>query len=93
MRLRWRIDIGVADHELFQNVILNGPGSFSSARPALPRDDIKRQDRQNGTVHGHGNRHFVERDAVKQGFPCRAMRVDRHARHANIAATRGWSES
>src|SRR5690606_5895281 len=64
-----RIDIGVADHELLQNVVLNGPGELVGCDPLLfGGDDIVRHDRQYRAVHRHGNRHLVERNTVKEDF-------------------------
>ena len=47
------------------------------------RNDIERQHRQNGAVHGHGDAHLGKVNAVKQ----RAHVVDAvngNARHANV---------
>ena len=64
---RWRIDIGVANHKLFQDIIL-----YRSAQ-LLHRDslllggnNIKCQDWQHCTVHGHRNRHDVQWDLIEQ---------------------------
>src|SRR5262245_18638092 len=63
----WRVDVGVADHELLQDVVLDGPRQL---RPRdallLPGDDEARQDREHGTVHGHRHRHLVEWHAVEE---------------------------
>jgi hypothetical protein len=49
-----RIDEGVADHELLQDVILDGPGQFRLRDPLFLRcDDIHRQDWQHSAVHRH----------------------------------------
>ncbi len=80
-----RINVGVADHELLENVVLDGSGELLPAH-ALPlrRDDIERHHRDHRPVHRHRNAHFVERDAVEQYFHV-AHRVDRDAGHADIA--------
>ncbi len=53
-RGRGRIDVGVAHHELFQNVILNGAREFFR-RNALffGRGNEQRENRQHRAVHGH----------------------------------------
>ena len=64
-----RIDIGVADHEFLQNVILNCAGQLILGNALfLGSDDIAGHDRQNRTIHGHGDRHLIQRDPVKQDF-------------------------
>jgi hypothetical protein len=66
-----RVDVGVADHELLEDVVLDGPGQLVR-RHALffARDDVERQHRQHRAVHGHRHRHLVERDAVERSFAC-----------------------
>ena len=84
-RLR-RVDVGVADHELLEDVVLDGPRELLRLHPLLlGRGDVEREDRQHGAVHRHRHRHLVERDAVEEG-PGVVDRVDRHARHAHVAA-------
>ena len=80
-----RIDVGVANHELLQNVVLNGSGQLG-VRHALffRRNDIQGQDRQHRPVHRHRHRHLVQRDPVEQG-PHVIDAVDGHARHADVA--------
>ena len=50
----------------------------------LGRDDVERQHRQHGAVHGHRHRHLVERNAGKQRAHV-VDRVDGDARHADVA--------
>ena len=50
----------------------------------LGGDDIERHDRQHRAVHGHRHGHLVERDAGEQR-PHVVDRVDRDARHADVA--------
>ena len=71
---RGRIDIGVAHHEFFEDVVLDRARQFR-VRHALffRRDDIERQHRKHRAVHGHRHAHLVERDAGEQ----RAHVVDR----------------
>jgi hypothetical protein len=66
-RGRRRIDVGVADHELFEDVVLDGPGQLLRRHALfLGGDDVQRHHRQHRAVHGHRHRHLVERDAVEQ---------------------------
>ena len=64
-----RVDIGIADHELLEDVVLDGPLELG-LRHALffGSDNEHGQHRDHRAVHGHRNRHLVERDAVKQDF-------------------------
>ena len=83
-RLR-RIDIGIADHELLQNVVLNGAVQLRAGHPLLlARDNKERQNRDHRAVHRHGNGHFIQRNPVEQDLHILDA-VDRHARLADIA--------
>ena len=84
-RGRGRIDVGVADHELLENVVLNGPRQRRHRNALLlRRDDEQRQHRQDRAVHRHRHAHRIERDAGKQRAHV-IDRVDRDARHADVA--------
>ena len=80
-----RIDISIADHELFQNVILNCASELIRANALFfGGDDVERHDRQNRAIHRHRDRHLIQRNAGKQ----RAHVINaiyRHAGHADIA--------
>ena len=53
-RWRRRVDIGVAHHEFFQDVVLDGAGQLVLAHALLlGSNDITGQHRQYRTVHGH----------------------------------------
>ena len=57
---RWlrRIDVGVADHELLEDVVLDGPGQLLRRHALLLRGHhVQREDRQYRTVHRHRHRH------------------------------------
>ena len=83
---RRRVDVGVADHELLEDVVLDGPRELLRLHPLLlGRRDVERQHRQHRAVHGHRHRHLVERDAVEERAGV-VDRVDRHAGHADVAA-------
>ena len=84
-RRRGRIDVGVADHELFQDVVLNGPAQLLRIDALLlGRDDVERHDRQHGAVHGHRDRHLIERNLVEEDLHV-LDRIDGHACLAHIA--------
>ena len=84
-RGRRRIDVGVAHHELFQNVVLNGAREFFRRHALfLGGRDEQRQDRQHRAVHGHRHAHLVERDAGEQRAHV-VDRIDRDAGHADVA--------
>src|SRR5699024_9379245 len=56
-----RIDVGVTDHELLEDVVLDGPGKFLGGYTLfLGGDDVQSQDRQYSTVHGHRHAHPVQ---------------------------------
>ena len=83
---RGRVDVGVADHELLEDVVLDGPRELLRLHPLLlGRRDVERHHRQHGAVHGHRHRHLVERDAVEERARV-VDRVDRHPGHADVAA-------
>ena len=84
-RGRRRIDIGVAHHELFQNVVLNGAREFFRRHALfLGGGDEQREDRQHRAVHGHRHAHLVERNAREQRAHV-VDRIDRHPGHADVA--------
>ena len=81
-----RVDVGVADHELFEDVVLDRPGELLRRHPLLlGGDDVEREDRQHRAVHRHRDAHPVERDAVEE-LAHVVDRVDRDAGHADVAA-------
>ena len=80
-----RIDVGVAHHELFEDVVLDRAGELLRRHALfLGGDDVERHDRQHRAVHGHRHRHLVERDAGEQRAHV-VDRIDRDARHADVA--------
>jgi hypothetical protein len=87
-RLR-RVDVGVADHELLEDVVLDGPGQLRGLHPLLlGRHDVESEHGQHGAVHRHRHRHLVERDAVEE-LAHVVDRVDGDTRHADVAADAG----
>ena len=83
-----RIDVGVADHELFQNVVLNGSAELRGRHALLfGRHDVEGHDGQHRAVHGHGNRHLAERDLVEEDLHV-LDRIDGHAGLAHVARLR-----
>ena len=80
-----RIDIGVAHHEFFQNVILNSTGKFFRWHSLLfASHNEERQNGQHRTIHGHRHGHLVQRNAIKQGAHV-IDGINGHTRHAHIA--------
>ena len=80
-----RIDVGVADHELLEDVVLDGPGELLRGHALLlAGDDEAGEHRQHRAVHRHRDRHLVERDAVEQDLHV-LDRVDRDAGLADVA--------
>ena len=80
-----RIDISVAHHEFFEDVVLDRARQFGVRHALfLGRDDVKREHRQHRAVHGHRHAHLVERNAGEQRAHV-VDRVDGHARHADVA--------
>jgi len=58
-----RINIGIADHKLLEDVVLDRPGELGlSDALFLGRDHIERQDWQNSSAHRHRHAGLVERD-------------------------------
>ena len=83
-RLR-RIDIGVADHEFLENVVLDRARKLGAVMALLfARDDEIGEDRDHRAVHRHGDRDLIERDAVEEDLHV-LDRVDGHAGLAHIA--------
>ncbi len=61
------------------------PLSFSGAHALLfRRHDVERHDGQHGAIHGHGNRHLVERNLVEQDLHVQHG-IDGHAGLADVA--------
>ncbi|CAB5392094.1 unnamed protein product [Rhizophagus irregularis] len=80
-----RVDVCVADHELLEDVVLDGPVEQVLRHALLlASDDEESEDRDHRAVHRHRHRHLVERNAVEQDLHV-VDRVDRHARLADIA--------
>ncbi len=84
---RWlrRVDIGVADHELLEDVVLHRAIKQRLRHAGfLGRDNEKRQARDDRAVHRHRNGHLVERNPVEQDLHV-LHGIDRHPGLANIA--------
>ena len=80
-----RVDVGVAHHEFFEDVVLDRAGQLFGRHALLfRRDDEERENRQHRAVHGHRHGHLIERNAVEQRAHV-IDRVDRDARHADVA--------
>ena len=80
-----RIDVGVAHHEFLQNVVLNGAGQGGRSDPLLlAGDDVAGHHRQHGAVHGHGDGHLIEGNAVEENLHV-LDRIDGHPGLADVA--------
>ena len=85
-RRRRRVDEGVADHELLQDVVLDGPAQLFWRHPLLfAGHDVHGQNRQHRPVHGHRHGHLIQRDAVEQDLHVEDG-VDGHSGHPHIPA-------
>ena len=82
---RRRVDIGVADHEFLENVVLDGAVELVLRDAGFfGGDDVEGEAGQDGAVHRHRHAHLVERDAIEQDLHV-LDRIDRHAGLADIA--------
>jgi hypothetical protein len=97
-RWRGRIDIGVAHHELFEDVVLDGAGKFFGRNALLlTRHDEIREDRDHRAVHGHRHAHLVERNAGEKDLhvldgidgDTRLAHIARHARMIAVVTAMG----
>ena len=79
-----RIDIGITYHELFQYIVLDRTGHFLQLSTLLQTCvDIECQYRKHTTIHGHGNRHLVQRNTIEQHFHV-LQGTDRYTRFTYI---------
>ena len=84
-----REDVGVADHELLEDVVLDGPAQLLGPHALLfGGEDVEGQHRQDRAVHGHRHAHLVERDAVEQDLHVQD-RIDGDPGHPDIAGDAG----
>ena len=80
-----RIDVRIADHEFLQDIILDGAAEFFELCPLLQSsDNIKGHYGQYRAVHGHGNRHLIQRDPVEQDLHVE-YGINRHTGLPHIA--------
>ena len=84
-----RVDVGVANHELLEDVVLDRARQLVLADPLLfRRHDVAGQDGQHGAVHGHRHAHLVQRNAVEQDLHV-LYAVDGHTGLAHVACDAG----
>ena len=63
------IDVGVAHHELLQNIVLDGTCHLLELGALLQTSvDVEGQHGQHTAIHGHGDGHLVERNTCKEGL-------------------------
>lgn len=80
-----RIDVGVADHEFLQDIVLDGALEDFPIYPLLNAGaDEESQDGKHGAIHSHGYGHLVQRDTVKEDIHIQ-HRAYRYACLAHIA--------
>ena len=80
-----RVDVGVADHELLEHVVLDRARELGRGDALLlGGQDVEGHDGEDGPVHGHRHRHLVEGDTVEE-LAHVVDGVDGHARHAHVA--------
>ncbi len=66
-RFLWGINIGITDHELFQDVVLQRTGKTRLIHTLLfPGNNKHGKYGNHRAIHGHGNRHLVQRNSVEQ---------------------------
>jgi hypothetical protein len=83
------VDVGVADHELLEDVVLERARQLALVDALfLGGDDVPGHHRQHRAVHGHRDGHLVERDAVEQHLHV-LDRVDGDACLADVADDAG----
>lgn len=82
-------NVGVAHHELLQDVVLNGPRQLGFGHALLlPGHDEHGQHGDHGAVHRHGNGHPLQRDAVEEHLHV-LHRVYGDPGHAHVAVHAG----
>ena len=87
-RLR-RINIGIADHELFKDVVLNRAIELLLGNALLLTCNYEEsEDGNDRAVHRHRHRHLVKRNAVEEDFHI-LNTINRNAGLANIADNAG----
>ena len=80
-----RVDIGVADHELLEDVVLDRARQFGArATLFLAGDDEGGEDRDHRAVHRHRDGHLLQGNAVEQDLHVLDA-VNCHARLADVA--------
>ena len=66
-RRRGRINVGVAHHELLEDVVLDRAREVGELGSLFERGaDVESHDREHRAVHRHGDGNLVERDATKE---------------------------
>ncbi len=86
---RRRVDVGVADHELLEDVVLDGPAELVLGDALLlGRHHVTGQDGEHGPVHRHGDADLVEGDVGEEDVGV-LDRVDGHPGHADVALDPG----
>ena len=80
-----RINVSVAHHELFEDIVLDRAGHDRLVDALLDTGlDEERKDRQHGAVHRHRNGHLIERNAAEQDVHVE-HRANGNARFTDVA--------
>ena len=80
-----RVDVGVADHELLEDVVLDGAAQLILCNALLlGGHHVARQHRQHRAIHGHAHADLVEGNLVEQDLHV-LDRVDGHTGLADVA--------
>ena len=80
-----RVNIGVAHHKFFENIVLNGARErFAIMALLFTCDDEIGQNRDYCAVHRHRDGNFIKRDPFEKDFHI-LNAVNRNARFAHIA--------
>ena len=86
---RWRVDVRIPHHELLENVVLNGPRQLCGLDALFfCRNDVKRQNGQDRSVHRHAHGHAIQRNPFEQALHI-LNRINRNPRHANVSGNPG----
>ena len=85
-RLMRRIDEGVTHHELLQNIVLNSTTEKLLLHTLfLSSNNVETHYRKHSSVHGHGDRHLVQRNTVEQDLHI-LNGIDSDSSHTDISS-------
>ena len=83
------IDIGIAHHEFFENVVLQGSSKLLRCHTLLFCGHyIARHNWQHCAIHGHGHRYLIQRNAIEEDLHV-FNRINRYTGLADISLYAG----